>query len=386
MRALRRERHLVFIDQRGTGDSNPLSCAAVREQSLRQSLSHEIFDLQAIRSCRRSLEKKADLKLYTTAIAIEDIDEIRGALGYDKINLYAVSYGTVGALEYLRRHSDHVRAAVLAGAVLPLAKPPLHFARGAERAMDKLIAACAADESCRSSFPRLKEDLAAALSGFADGPVRLEISPHEGEIKEPLVLSRGVFVERLRSMLYNHSSARLLPLLIHRAARGDWLTFVKAAAGPASAPAHVPTLGAYLTVTCSESVAFIEPEEIAAQTERTFLGDYRIRRHQAACAEWPRGDVPTDFFLPVKAPTPVLLLSGDADPAAPPEFGALISRSLPKGRLVVLSNTLHDYSSDCARRLTADFIGQPSAESLDGSCAEEIRRPPFYTELPERYR
>jgi hypothetical protein len=141
-----------------------------------------------------------------------------------------------------------------------------------------------------------------------------------------------------------------------------------------------------LTITCSESVAFIGADEIAEQTANTFPGDYRIRRHRAACAEWPRAGVPADFFLPVKAETTVLLLSGDIDPATPLEFGRMISKSLSNSRQIVLRNTAHRYDSDCARRLAVEFIDNGSAENLDPRCAEGLRGPRFLTELPDRYR
>jgi pimeloyl-ACP methyl ester carboxylesterase len=386
MRALRAERDLVFIDQRGTGDSHRLICAATGDRGSLQYYFREIFDIDMVRSCRRSLEERADLKFYTTLLALEDIEEIRRALGYDKINLHAVSYGTLGALEYLRRYPEHVRSAVLAGVASPAAKVPLHFARSTERAMHQLIAACAEDESCRSSFPRLQEDLDTVLNAFARGPVRFELEPPGAKTTQTVALSRGVFVERLRLMLYDHSSASLLPLLIHRAAQGDWRPFGQVAVRPASAPAYTLSLGTYLTITCSESVAFIDPDEIGEKTANTLLGDYRTRRHQAACAEWPRGDVSADFFLPVKTDVPVLLLSGDIDPATPQEFAKIISQSLPNSRHIVLRNTPHNYHSDCARRLAIEFIKNGLAEDLNPRCAEGMRRPPFHTELPERYR
>ena len=53
------------------------------------------------RRCRSELEKNADLRLYTTTIAMADLDEVRVALGYDRINVYGGSYGSTAALSYL---------------------------------------------------------------------------------------------------------------------------------------------------------------------------------------------------------------------------------------------------------------------------------------------
>jgi pimeloyl-ACP methyl ester carboxylesterase len=316
---------------------------------------------------------------------MDDMEDIRRAMGYDKINLYAVSYGTVGALDYIRRYRDRVRSAVLAGVTTPAAKLPLQFAQGAQRAMEKLIADCDMDETCRSAFPRLKDDFAAVLTAFTNGPVRFELTPPQSRSKQPVTLSRGVFTERLRLMLNDHSSARLLPLLIHRAAHGDWQPFGNVAVRPAVVSAYTLALGTYLTITCSESVSFISPGELADRTAGTFLGDYRVQRHRSACMGWPRDDIPGDYFLPVKSDVHVLMLSGDLDPATPMEFGKAAMARLTNGRQVLLRNTPHSYTSACARGLVVEFIAKGSAGNLDATCAERIRRPRFLTELPERY-
>src|SRR5262245_7313130 len=385
MRSLGRERDLVFIDQRGTGESNRLSCVSASDRASLQNYFRESFERDAIRSCRQTLEGESNLKSYTTPIAMSDVEEIRQRLGYEKINLFGVSYGTLSALEYIRRNPDHVRSAVLAGVATASAKLPLHFSRGAQLAMDKLLIDCAEDESCRLSFPRLRDDFAAVLSAFANGPVRFDLIFPGTKSKQPVTLSRSVFSERLRLMLYDHSSASLIPFLIHRAAQGDWSPFGQVVVRPASAPAYTLALGTYLTITCSESVPFIEAEEITEQTGNTFMGDYRTKRHQRACVEWPRGEIPTDYFLPVESALPILLLSGDLDPAAPLEFARAAARYLPNSRQIVLQNTAHNFTSPCAQTLAVEFISKGSADNLDTSCVAQTRRPPFATELPPRY-
>ena len=237
LRALRRERDLVFIDQRGTGDSHRLACSISGDLSTLQNYFREVFEAAAIRACRQKLEESADLRFYTTPVAMDDMEEIRRALGYDKINLYAVSYGTVGALDYIRRYSGHIRSAALAGVVTPAAKLPLQFAQGAQLAMEKMLDDCAADEGCRSAFPRLPENFVAALDAFANGPVRLELTRPQTRAKQAVTISRGVFLERLRLMLNDHASASLLPYLIHSAGQGDWEAFGKVVVRPASDPA-----------------------------------------------------------------------------------------------------------------------------------------------------
>jgi pimeloyl-ACP methyl ester carboxylesterase len=282
---LRRDRDLVFVDQRGTGKSHRLRCTFIGDRARVQSYFDDIFSVDQIRACRHELEKSADLKLYTTPIAMGDLDEVRASMGYDKINVYGISYGTQAALEYLRQSPAHIRSVVLTGVATPAAKQPLHFTQGAQTAMDKLIRDCTADEACRAAFPNLSAEFAGVLAEFDKGPAKFEmIHPVS---KERLQMSRGVFVEALRLMLYNWASSRRVPLLIHHAARGNWVPFGRAAL-PVMGRADYAVSGMYLTVTCSETVAVITENDIARETSNTFMRDYRTRRHQGACEEWPR--------------------------------------------------------------------------------------------------
>jgi pimeloyl-ACP methyl ester carboxylesterase len=256
-------------------------------------------------------------------------------MGYEKINLYGMSYGALSVLEYLRRYPTHVRSAVLAGVVTPEMKLPLDFARGAQSAMDKLMADCAMDETCRVAFPHLRANFAAVLDQFEKGTVSFEIPHPKRKQPQPVRMSRGIFVEKLRLMLYSSSASTLVPLLIHRATQGDWVPFGRAAL-PVVAAAIDSVSGMYLTVTCSEGVAAITEEEIVRETSNTFLGDYWTRTHRRACQEWPRGDISADFYEPVKSNVPVVMLCSEFDPATPPQFGRAAAAFLPNSRQIVI--------------------------------------------------
>src|SRR5262249_21565090 len=157
----RQERDLVFVDQRGTGSSNPLLCNLEDNPEDAQDFFGELFPRDKVRECRQKLERIADLRLYTTPIAMDDLDEVRSALGYGKINLLGASYGTLAAQVFMRRHPESVRSVVLVGVATPNIKQPLLFPRSAQHAMDLLFADCAADELCRKAFPNLAQEFSA---------------------------------------------------------------------------------------------------------------------------------------------------------------------------------------------------------------------------------
>jgi len=369
----RRERDVVFVDQRGTGSANRLICRLGGDDRVAAGF-RDLFPLDEIRACRENLAQVADLRLYTTPIAMDDLDEIRAALGYDRIDLYGTSYGSQAALQYLRQHPRRVRTVTLAGVATPDAKQPLQFARAAQDAMAALISDCAADAPCHTAFPRLPAEFDSVLASFTSGPVSFALSRAEGS--EPIHMSRGVFVERLRLMLYDLDDARRVPLLIHRAAAGDWVPF--ATSSPAGVASSFSAM--YMTVTCSETMAFIGEADVVRESRGTFVGEYRTRTHLAACREWPRADIPSAYYEPVRSDAPVLILSGELDAATPARYGAAAARSLPNSRQVLIRNASHAYWNDCTQVLVATFIARGSARDLDTGCVRDLRRPPFVTE------
>src|SRR5215471_18048022 len=167
---LNRDRDLVFIDQRGTGESNLLNCSPTAGKDQMGRYFVEGVNADHLRECRAQLEKNANLTLYTSAIAMDDLDEVRAALGYDKINLHGGSYGTYAGFVYMRQHPDHVRAAIFEGVTPVDAKIILPFAKGVEHSLERMFSDCASDADCNKAFPTLRNE-------FKDVAAKLEKQP-----------------------------------------------------------------------------------------------------------------------------------------------------------------------------------------------------------------
>src|SRR5881394_4356385 len=114
---VRRDRDIILLDQRGTGRSHRLDCDYGG-----QNVFERIDDLEvasANNKCRDELSKTSDLRMYTTSIAVQDLDTVRRALGYERINLFGNSYGTRVAQHYARRFPAATRTLILDGVVNP---------------------------------------------------------------------------------------------------------------------------------------------------------------------------------------------------------------------------------------------------------------------------
>ena len=376
MEGLRRNRDVVLVDQRGTGESNPLNCAPFGTKEDMRGYFGEQFPIEKVRACRAELEKVADLKLYTTSIAMDDLDEVRAALGYDRINVYGGSYGSTTSLVYLRQHGDHVRSVAIFGVAPPSAKIPLSFAKGVQDAVNRMFADCAADQACKAAYPDVEAEFKKVLARFDNGPVEIDIPNIYTRSSQKVSVTRDAFVDAIRHLLYVPNAAAALPALIHMGANGDLSGLMGTAFQVVSQIDAKISRGMQLSVICAEDAPFITDNDIKTTSANSFYGDARVRVTMKACAEWPQAKVAASFLDPVKSDVPVLLVSGELDPVTPPWLAQNVAKTLSHSRLVLVHNATHN-SYDCIENLVADFIDKGTTEGLDTSCVEKIKRPPF---------
>jgi pimeloyl-ACP methyl ester carboxylesterase len=374
----RRRHDVVCVDQRGTGKSNRL--AILREKTPSYYLS-EMFPIDYVKEMRHVLEQRADLTKYTTSIAMDDLDDVRAWLGYDRINLFGGSYGTQAALVYMRQHPEHVRSAILLGVAPTDLKMPLHHSEAAARAMDLLLGECEQDARCHAAFPQIGDDWNNVLAQLERQPARVEYSHPDKSAPTTVEIQRGVFGEKIRTWMYDRDKAARIPLIVHYAAVGDFAPFLQQAIQP-SIPDFVAD-GAYLSVTCAEDVPFINQEEAAGLNAGNPFGDYRVFQQTRACGMWPRGEIPSDFLQPVHSNAPVLIFSGNMDPVTPPKYGEEVAKYLPNSRHVIVPEAGHGMNGlsdqECVDRLIIDFLDKGDAKDLDVSCVERMAPPPFVT-------
>lgn len=376
---VRKQRDIVLLDQRGIGESHPLYCDLPGGESDLPGYMRTLFPMEALRACLPKLTAKADLTQYTTAVAMDDLDDVRAWLGYDRINVFGGSYGTRAAQAYMRQHPDRVRSALLSGVMIMDARMPYYHARKAQESIEKLFDDCASDETCRTAFPDLRGDLAKAVARLKQGPVKQTIKdPKTGKPVE-LSLPLGAFTTTLRAMQYSPFLSVRIPLYVHMAAQGDYGPMILGTVLDRTDPDW--NIGAYLSITCAEDVARIDPREVPAIVANTYQGDDRIRDQVEACSFWPKAQVPEDFFKPVQSLAPTLLLTGWLDPATPPEWAVEVQRHLPNSLNVVIRDGAHGPGGlsnfECYSKLISDFIANGTPFGLETACVKEMKRPAF---------
>lgn len=375
LEGLRRNRHVLLVDQRGTGGSNRLACPLADWRDPSQATATDARE-QAI-ACRDALSPRADLSRYTTRDAIADFERVREQLGIQKWNLVGGSYGTRVALEYLRRHPDSVRSVVIDSVVPPELALLQDHARNLDDALARQFALCAQAPGCAQ---RLGDPRTALDRLLQSPPRKLAFSdPREHTPRQEMF---GPDVARLVTRLFSYApeSAGLLPLLLHEAATGrPEALMAQADLVLRDLPAQLAH-GMELSVTCSEDEPFLRPDP---EDAGRVLGAAAAELLRAQCAVWPRGTAPSDLKQPVVSAHPVLVLSGELDPVTPPRYGDAVARHLSRSRHLVARGQGHIVMTrGCMPRLVRRFIDELDPAALDARCLDDLGyTPPFETWL-----
>lgn len=371
---LRQDRDILLIDQRGTGKSHPLSCDlyAGIEPAV---LLRDVFPVASVERCARELSKDADLTQYSYEHFAGDIEHVRRQLGYGPMNLFAGSYGTRAAQVFIKTHASSVRTAMLVSVVPLNASIPLPMAKAAQAAMDRVLKDCEAQPACHAAFPNVRNELSEMLHRLKTKEVRVSVP---GQAM-PVRLHRGRAAERLRSMMYRAEGAAQIPQIVHKAYLGDYQPIADDIVSNARSIGSAISFGLFFSIVCNEDTRFIEEADIPAATAGTYLGDYRVRQQQAACARWPEAELRRGYRDPVRTSVPALFVSGDTDPASPLWFTESTAKGFTNRAEVVLTSRGHTEYVDCLAKIYKDFVAAGSAAKLDTSACKPEPRAPFQT-------
>jgi pimeloyl-ACP methyl ester carboxylesterase len=292
---------IVFVDQRGTGQSAPLDCPFDDFNTM--------FPTGRVRACRQTLSARADLTQYTTAIAMDDLADVLTALGYAQADLIGASYGTRAALVFLRRHPDRVRRVVVDG-VSPPDQPVFVFT---PRAIARELAAIDSAHVVDSAMTRL--------------PVTVTRWNWWHFRRESVTITRHGFAELMFFLMYAPSRGRRAVRLLRQALAGDWAPFTRMALAERHWRQAGRSRGMTLSVLCTEDAPRLARVDTTRLASEDPLGLPIVSDLLAACAEWPRGGA-VDTTR-VSGSAPVLFISGGLDPATPPELADTAALGLP---------------------------------------------------------
>jgi pimeloyl-ACP methyl ester carboxylesterase len=375
-RELNEARDIVFVDQRGTGESNKLVCP-LPDASLDGANAAQLEAY--LDSCFQNIE--GDPRWYTTRAFVDDVDEVRAALGYDKINIVGGSYGATAVQVYLLVHPASVRTmTILNGTLLDI--PVLErIAASSERALRVVLERCGGNEACQAAFPDVTAEFDTVLRQLDAQAFKTDVLDPTGA---PILVTRDVFNDVVHSLLFDSNGATRLPRLIHRAASGDWKIVAEDYRERVLSQSSEGTrLVMSITIRCHESWARFTPQGV----ERSGAGSYIVenqvsnaRVYEMACRSVPKPPPEAMYGATVRSDVAVLVLNSDEDPQNPPENVAGTQDIYPNSRVLFEPYRGHaTVNWVCITQVLGEFIASGDPASIRGACLSKVRAFPFDT-------
>jgi pimeloyl-ACP methyl ester carboxylesterase len=385
-------RDMILFDQRGTGYSDPaLDCPEIDaaiygalDENLGMEAFNRVYNAGAASCQRRLVEEGVDLAAFNSLENAHDIDTLRQVLGYEKINLYGVSYGSLLALHTIREHPEGLRSVILDGVVPPQMNLNVDVPYSADYAFTQFFNACAADLACSQAYPGLEKTFFDLVDRMNEQPVELHLVDFQTGQGYTDVFRGDDFLWAVFQMMYAREFIPLLPELIQDVGQGKLQTLQ--AIQSVLLFDHSVKMGMYWSVYCTEDADF-DPNNLDYSGIRPQIAKDQVegmRGMWQLCQEWGVPGLGSRAGEPVVSDIPVLILNGQFDPITPAPNGAKAARTLSHSTQVTFSQNGHGalFSGDCADQIVVDFMNAPQ-ETPDTSCVEQI--PPEDFIVPGEY-
>jgi pimeloyl-ACP methyl ester carboxylesterase len=321
-------RDILLVDQRGTGGSNP---------------------------------RGGDVTQYGTRMAMDDLDDVRAAIGYRQLDVIGSSYGATAAQVYLKLHPSSVRTLVLLGGTAIDVPFFSRYAVDAQHALDQLASLCTSDPGCRKAFPGWERRLGELVKAWNAHPVN--------------GMTGDGLASVVHGMLLDLQKAVSIPLVVSRAAEGDYVPLERA--GPAGLDADLNLMGS--SIWCNEPWT-----GLAARgpwgTEFDSYTTARIAAFRRACGSVPKRAEPRSLWtLPATSRVPVLAFAGGADPQDPVANLSDLKRHFPDSRTVTFPHLGHSWwdVGGCVDQAVTDLVERGTMKGLDTTGCGAVVVPPF---------
>ena len=373
----RKYHDIVYVDVRGTGRSNPLHCVEIQTKSTPQEYFSDPYPAEELELCIRSYKDSIDFNFYKTKYVVEDLEDVRKWLGYNKINLLGISFGGKVSLAYMDRYPGSINRVVLHAPDAPNIDHVSKRGRYAQRALDKLFNFCENDSLCYANYPHIRQEFQSLMKRLKTAKVEEEIEMDNNRYQ--VTMRWPPIARKLGSMLYQDDGYIQIPYIVHEAFLENYSPLLEAMQVTNSDTNYFLANGMWLSNICAEDIPLASENYMEAEKE-TYLGDYLYITRKAACETWPVNPVEKSTYKRIVSDIPTLLLSGDFDPTLPPETGAEIVKDLSNGYQIIIPYMAHMFADlsnmDCYDNYIVAYFDE-KLDSLDAGCFKEMKPKPF---------
>ncbi|HEX9755485.1 MAG TPA: alpha/beta fold hydrolase [Gemmatimonadales bacterium] len=357
--ALRAVGDVLLLDQRGTGRTQPsLACPRAGPAPLDLFESEAKFQssfAEVMEACARQLrDRGVRPEHYTTPASADDIEQLRRALGVDKVSLLGFSYGTHLGLSAIRRHGDGIHRAVLAGVEGPEHNEKLPSVWDLQ--LERLAWYTRNDPTIGRLAPDLVATWREILERVDREPIRLPAYPDSGANGPMLVIGRYGLQYLLMRDLGDTNDWPILPGLIVRTSQGNLQLLGSFARRRWSQAGGLSLMG--VAMDCASGASAERHAQVLREAARSYFGNAMNPITGEVCRTTGAADLGEDYRARFWSPVPTLFVSGTLDAQTPPHQAEEVRWGFPNGRHLVVEHSGHESTLDrpAVRELVVRFL------------------------------
>ena len=377
---------VILYDQRGAGLAQPsLACPEFLTQDLmdattvltsQESADHTITP--AIKCHDRLVSQGINLSAYNSSESAADINDIRALLSYQKVILYGSSYGTLLAQTTMRLFPQIVKSTVLDSVVPPNFNVNIQGIATISRSFNLLFGACAADTTCNTKYPDLKNVFSKTVAALNAKPVTVQITDPNTNQKVDAKATGDKLISSMIILLYESDAYPLFPQFIYAISNGNYAILGPLLSIPLAEEKDI-SYGMYFSVECSEDWAFSTPNDAKA-AEKDALpelakdNDISVQANFTLCQKWNVKKADAAQHALIKSDIPTLVLEGQFDPVTPPAYGQAVAQNLSKSFYVEFPFQGHSQAvpgNACSLAILSGFFAHPTAKP-DSTCTSQL--------------
>jgi pimeloyl-ACP methyl ester carboxylesterase len=385
---------IILLDQRGVGYSTPTLDCPEEDQLFYDLLDNDIdgtiyneqemndMTIAALSACAADLSQEVNLSNYDTDANAADVDDLRLALGYEKWNLWGVSYGTRLALEIMRDDPEGIRSVILDSTYPPDVDLYSSQPDNLSRVFDVFFQGCANDPTCNETYPDLETTFYDTVARWNQEPVSFSTTDFIDGKEYEVVIDGENLIDLLFQFLYSTETIPVLPKLITDISQGKYDELSLLMSSIISTQDAISD-GMHWSFQCAEELPFSSPEQMAASAQKYpefggLFDQQSIEMPFTVCKAFNVMPAPADANQPVTSDLPTLVMAGEYDPVTPPAWGEQASTTLSNGSFFVYPGYGHgsSMSEGCPRQMAIEFLKDPS-QPPDATCISSMTGPQF---------
>lgn len=356
---------LVIVEQRGYSVRGEMLEGTMESQPLDQPASVRA-DIEGMRALARhaiAANPDKDLSGYDIGQFAADVDDLRRALGYDRISLFGGSFGSQWSLAVIRLYPQTVARAVLSS-VEPLDNG-YDMPSQVHAALQRIAYDADRDPRLKPYLPRggLMAAIGELHACFARGPIQVEVGDDAGQVR-----SVSLGIGDLQMALLSHTQeAGQWPAFILSLYHGHYERWAREVIESRQAS---PTK--LIGPLADSSLGVTAAREHLLRTDPAIglLGTWNFQGNIASASDWPTPDMGDGFRKPVRNTMPIVFVHGDWDTSTPIDNTLGLLPYFPDGHAILVHRGGHDGTfyqlrGDAAtRQAVYDFLKSGDTDAL----------------------